>query len=378
MVPAAELKRHAAVYGALARTAEHTVPLTTVVELTRRCNLRCVMCYATPDRGRPELSDDALFGLIDQIRDLGSLFVTFIGGDPTVRGAFLPLVRHARSRRLAVQILTNGLLLDEAACDALAEARVMHVGLTLLGGTAATHDRLARRPGAFAGVLGAARLLKARGVHAVVKFLLMRDNAQELPEVERIAGELGAPLTVNPSITPTDRLAPGAWGRRLQWGPLAEAVRRFARKEPRTPSPDGSDLTCLMARGYMAVNAYGDVLACISLPVPAGNVRYAPLRTIWEESPFLLSMRRLNPLTDLHGCPDCRLRPTCHRCYGLAYTETGDLFGPQPGACLKALASAGEEPDPTAGGPPGLSHADSRYWSVGDILEPLGLSCQGA
>jgi radical SAM protein with 4Fe4S-binding SPASM domain len=126
----------------------------------------------------------------------------------------------------------------------------------------------------------------------------------------------------------------------------------------------------------MAVNAYGDVLACITLPVPAGNVRYAPLRTIWEDSPFLRSMRALNPSKDLHGCPECRLRSSCHRCPGLAYTETGDVFGPQPGACLRAVALAGETPDPTRGGPPGLSHADSRYWTVGDVLDSLGVSCQ--
>ena len=372
------LERNRAAFEAVSLNSKRNIPTTTVVELTRRCNLRCVMCYATPDRARRELSREELFELIDQIRDLGSLFVTFLGGDPTVQPAFVPLVQHAAQRRLAIQILTNGLLIDPSTADALAEAGVFHVGLTLMGATAATHDALARRPGAFEGTLRAARLLKARRLHVVIKFLLMNENFVEAESMVALAESLGVPHSMNPSISPTDRLSADPWKHRLAFDTFKEAVRRYAPMPKRIPSAEGHDLTCQMGRGYMAVNAYGDVLSCITVPIPAGNVRYAPLRTIWEESPFLNKMRELDHMQDLHGCPSCTFRPTCSRCFGLAYTETGDLFGPQPGACLKAVALADEETDPVAHGPPGLSHSDSRFWVVGDILESFGLACGGS
>lgn len=365
------LERHRTVFEAVDRWGRRCTPLTTVVELTRRCNLRCVMCYATPDRGREELTAPQLFDLIDQIRDLGSLFVTFLGGDPTMRREFVELVHHAQKRRLAVQILTNGLLIDERAADALAD--VFHVGLTLLGATPATHDALARRPGAFDGVERAARLLRTRGVHVAVKVLMMRENAHEVDAMTALAESWGAPPTVNPSLTPTDRGSAAPWSHRLAGDEFRDAVRRHLDTPARRVTADGADLMCQMGAGYMAVNAYGDVLPCITVPIPAGNVRYAPLRTIWEESPFLRSIRRLDPMRDLHGCPQCAFRSRCHRCYGLAFTETGDLFGPQPGACLKAEALLEIEERPA-----GLLHTDSRFWAVGDILEPAGLACGGA
>jgi radical SAM protein with 4Fe4S-binding SPASM domain len=373
--PASAVERHRVVFDAGAAAAERQVPLTAVVELTRRCNLRCVMCYATPDRARPELTPDRLFDLIDQIHDLGSLYVTFLGGDPTLRREFVPLMRHAARRRLAVQVLTNGLLIDEATADAMAELGVAHVGLTLLGATASTHDRLARRPGAFEGVLRAARLLTERGLNVSTKLLVMRENHDEADAAVALARSLRLPCAVNVSLSPTDRFSAEPWRHRLAPAAYAEAVRRFM--PPPRPGP-GRDLTCQMARGYMAVNAYGDVLSCISVPIPAGNVRYAPLRTIWEESPFLRSMRALDPMKDLHTCPTCAFRRGCTRCYGSAFTETGDLFGPEPEACLFAAAMAEPAVDPVRNGPPGLSHSDSRFWVVGDILESFGLGCRGA
>jgi radical SAM protein with 4Fe4S-binding SPASM domain len=196
--------------------------------------------------------------------------------------------------------------------------------------------------------------------------------------MERLAAEWGVPLQVNANIAPRDDLEPGAWGARVALPDLVRLRRRRGVPPPHDVPEDRSDLRCVMGRRLVAINAYGDVFPCIMVPIPAGNVRYAPLDEIWRTSPFLRFVREFRHVERAHTCGGCGYRGDCFRCPGLAYMETGDLFGPSPSACLEAVAtrqarnSAGLD---AADLPPGLVHADSRLWSVHDILRTAGLAC---
>ncbi|MHC4606796.1 MAG: radical SAM protein, partial [Planctomycetota bacterium] len=184
--------------------AAAAIPCAAVVELTRRCNLECRHCYAVRDAARAELGGDEIRRVLGELRDLGTLFVTFTGGEPTVRPDFLDLLRHASDLRFAVQFFSNGVRIDDAAADALASMRLFHAGLSVYGATAETHDRVTRRPGSFAGTLAAARRLRDRGAHAALRFVAMDLNAGEYGAVKALAAEEGLPLKTETLITARD------------------------------------------------------------------------------------------------------------------------------------------------------------------------------
>ena len=87
------------------------VPVSGMIELTRRCNLKCVHCYLGEgeDRsGRGEMSTAQVLDVIDQITEAGCLYLSITGGDPMMRRDFPEIYRHARQNGLLVTVMCDG------------------------------------------------------------------------------------------------------------------------------------------------------------------------------------------------------------------------------------------------------------------------------
>src|SRR5262249_34957891 len=98
------------------------------LEVTGKCNLRCVHCYADSGPQRrlheymtPEDWEDAL----DQAARLGCRAVQFSGGEPTMYPALPALIGRARALGFAaVEVYTNGTMFKPHIKDALLEHNV--------------------------------------------------------------------------------------------------------------------------------------------------------------------------------------------------------------------------------------------------------------
>ena len=77
------------------------VPLSAHVDLTMRCNERCVHCYRVVE-SRPELTGDEVRGLLAELAEAGTLYLTFSGGEIFLRADVLDLVAHAKRLRFDV------------------------------------------------------------------------------------------------------------------------------------------------------------------------------------------------------------------------------------------------------------------------------------
>lgn len=362
-------------------------PYTAIVELTRRCNIHCVHCYATPERGRRELSTQEICRVLDELYALGGLFVTFSGGDVTVNRDYLRIMRHASDTGIAVQFFSNGLLIDDHAADELSKMNLFHVGISVYGATAEVHDRVTRHPGSFEKTVRAALRLRERGIYAIFKFIIMNVNVGEYEAMKQMADRLQVPYKLDVTITARDDLNIDTLQLRIHHDQMKKIFRdRFKEKFPKKPvMPDGSDLACTAARTLLSVNAYGDVFSCVNMPIPAGNVRYSPLAEIWNESPMMKALRTFPRIDRMHACPSCQLRAYCDRCPGNAFTETGDLYGPGPEACRQAMLWKEienemlgiNEPVP----PPidfASAYRDTRClpgWNLDELVQASGAGC---
>ena len=149
-------------------------PQTVEIELSAACNLRCVGCWCHS----PLLSDDRhhrlqrskplptqrLVELLDELASLGVESIQFSGsGEPLVNTEAVKIIAHASSLGLRTTLVTNGTLIDVAMAEALGEAGVNQVTVSLWAGDAATyaltHPGAAR--GTFARVTEGLRALAA-------------------------------------------------------------------------------------------------------------------------------------------------------------------------------------------------------------------------
>ncbi len=322
----------------LAAYAENNcIPLTVAAELTYRCNQRCIHCYVVPgeEEQRPELTTDEWLKLLDELALAGCLYLTYTGGEAMLRPDFWKLVQAAIERNFALQIFTNGLLVDEAAARRLVELNVLAVGVSLYGVTPETHDRITRLPGSFERSLKAIRRLRQAGLTVFLKHVIMRENKKAYPSILRLAAELGAIPQLDPILVPANDGSLGPTAGRLADAELAE-VLGDKRVNPALDF-DGQQMPELCSAGLStcSINPYGDVTPCLQLLLPAGNVRRQRFMKIWREAPTLELIRSLRP-EDISGCRNCKLLHYCARCPGLALLEDGDLLGPSRIACRQA------------------------------------------
>jgi len=118
-----------------------------VLEVTRRCNLRCCFCFAAGDAAEPTL--EALCAAADDIFSRGRPLLQLSGGEPTLRDDLPELVRHIReSGGRYIQLNTNGIRLaeDPAYVRALAAAGLNIVFLQFDGTEDSVYETLRGRP----------------------------------------------------------------------------------------------------------------------------------------------------------------------------------------------------------------------------------------
>ena len=79
------------------------------LEVTGRCNLRCVHCYSAsgPEGDHGTMSGADWRRTIEEAAALGAERVQFIGGEPTLHPDLASLVRHALSCGLGVEVYSN-------------------------------------------------------------------------------------------------------------------------------------------------------------------------------------------------------------------------------------------------------------------------------
>lgn len=152
--------------------------------VTKACNLRCVHCYASADAnpapGELTLSEGR--ALLEDLKRFNVPAVLFSGGEPLHRPDTLELIEYAQQLGLSCTLSTNGLLIDDAVADRLADIGLKYVGISL-DGSEAQHDKLRGMKGAFRGSIGAIDRCRERGIKVGVRFTVHALNRYDLDEI---------------------------------------------------------------------------------------------------------------------------------------------------------------------------------------------------
>jgi len=168
-------------------------PLALLAELTHRCPLRCAYCSnpVALARGSDELDTATWARVFGEAAELGCLQVHLSGGEPTARRDIPEIVAAASAAGLYTNLITAGVLLDEARIVVLRDAGLDHVQLSVQGAVATTADRIAGYAG-HARKLEVARLVRAAGLPLTLNAVVHRQNLDELPALITLALAMGA------------------------------------------------------------------------------------------------------------------------------------------------------------------------------------------
>jgi len=310
-------------------------------ELTYRCNETCTHCYL--DVLKPnakvagELSTAQVTDGLDQLAAMGALNITFSGGEALVRQDFFEIAEHARRRRFAIRLFTNGILITPRLADRIAALQPVMVEISLYAADAGTHEAITLRRRSWDLTLRAFRLLRERGVHTQMKTPLMHENVYQLDALRELAASVGARFRSDPVITAKDNGDLSPLSHRLTYDDMLWLLRQEIGEDEPAPKPIGdAHRSCSIGLHSLVLDPYGNVFPCVQTRISAGNLLTQPLQEIWTSHVFQQTGQLTFDL--LPVCRTCELNHICHRCHANALVETGDMYAPAAANCREALA----------------------------------------
>ncbi len=165
-----------------------------VWNMGRRCNLRCVHCYAHSKdiEYEDELTTEQGKELIDDLAEFGSPVILFSGGEPTMRKDLPELAEYAKSKGMRAVISTNGTLIDEKMAKVLKKIGLSYVGISL-DGVRETNDKFRGVPGAFDAAINGLRNCMKEDIKVGLRFTINKKNMDDIPAIFDIIEEEGIP-----------------------------------------------------------------------------------------------------------------------------------------------------------------------------------------
>jgi len=319
------------------------VPFILYLHMTARCNLRCPYCYNQDNRSQlwhaPIGSYEQFASVIDEAAELGFREVKFTGGEALLNRDTLRLARHARSKNLYVNLLTNGTLVDETNAREIVEV-VNSVSLSLDSVHPEEHDAV-RGKNTWEKVLQAIKLLREAGLqflhlnsvitpvnqNSVIEFLEFAWDELKAQKVTLAPTGMDVPDPSGKLGAKEHMLSPeGMWK-------VYEAQSKFQHRKaadhpPIIPRNRIRRTHCGVGNGLVSVDSNGDLYPCQTMHTPelrCGNVFETSLRELLETSGLLHSLRNMT-VDLLEDCPTCPMRYVCNGgCRMEAYTREGRL-----------------------------------------------------
>lgn len=317
-----------------ARMAARRVPAFMSLELTRRCNLRCVHCYLGESRAQTAESARELEGsrwsrLIDELTAAGCLEVLLTGGEPLLRPDFGAIYRRARESGLIVTVFTNATLVTGDTIELFRDLPPNGVEVTLYGATERTYESVTGVPGSHRRCLAGIRALLDAGVDLRLKAVALTVNGREVPAMESMARELGCSFRLDPAVFPrfdgsreplAYRLPPREAvelefsdpGRAASWRGYHDRCRDL-------PVQDGL-YTCGAGLTAGNIGPGGTLTPCLLAMQPAADVRDAPFEAGWRD--VIPAVRSLTPGKH-YRCNSCERRAVCGLCPAFFALESG-------------------------------------------------------
>jgi MoaA/NifB/PqqE/SkfB family radical SAM enzyme len=292
------------------------------IEVTSRCNLKCVMCPVTVLTDHWPARDMAL-ETFERIAEAfaRTKWVYLQGwGEPLLHPRIFDMIARAKQAGCRVGFTTNGTRLTRETGARLLDAGLDLLAVSIAGASAATHEAI-RVGSDFAKLLenlrGFLRLRVGARPKVEIFYLMTRTNLAELPRAVELAAELGADELVatnldyvmTPGLDALRAYGEGPPARAL--GAALEEARAAARRvgvafRPYPLAFREMAVCDLNPLKILFISADGGVSPCVytsltgqssiprvfgghALEVPVvqfGNLNERPLAEIWESAAY--------------------------------------------------------------------------------------------
>lgn len=316
------------------------------IELTSRCNERCIHCYIPNGKKNAgkDMPLEKVFSLIDEFAEMGGLHVTLSGGEVFLHKDIIKIMQYCREKDMQISILSNLIALKDVQIPFIKAANVSIIQTSLYSMNPDIHDYITTIPNSQAKTKAAIEKLVAADIPVQISCPVMKANCKGYAEVLKYAQSLRCKaqtdyimmaqsdcntqnLANRISLEETEALLRDI----LEWDSdyKENTLKQHPVSEEMAFDPErfaGQPL-CGAGINDCCITENGDVYPCAGWQaMVCGNVYKQSLRDIWENSPQFKQVRTVTQ-GDFRECLKCEARNFCAMCLVRNYNESnGDMF----------------------------------------------------
>jgi radical SAM protein with 4Fe4S-binding SPASM domain len=321
-------------------------PQIIAVELTLKCNMRCIHCGSSAgDIRKKELSSGEWIHFCKDAADLGCKVINLLGGEPLVRKEWYEISRNINDLGMRVSLITNGYTMNNETISQLRSIAPYTVAISIDGATSHTHDSIRQVNGSFERCRQALISLKEAGIPTTVITTVHKLNFKELPAMRdflvgrgiawqiQMADSMGRfPKQLHLSLDEFYSVALFIATTRNRYSvkemPLtgAHCIGYNSRVLPNV-TMSSKWRGCQAGVSVLGIESDGSVKGCLSLPKEfiEGNLRERPIDEIWNDPGAFPYNRKFNTDYLKDHCKGCKYGKTCKGgCLSVSLSETGN------------------------------------------------------
>jgi len=312
-----------------AAATQRRIPLNGTIELTQRCNLRCVHCYCCPDQAKIEITRSEACRILDELADAGCLWLLLTGGEPLLREDFIDIYNYAKKKGFLITVFSNATLVNERLAGFLREYPPMQMEVSVYGATAPTYEAVTGVPGSFSRCMHGIELLRRQRIPLKLKTTLLNLNAHELDQIKNLARNLALEFRFDSMLHP--RLDGSTESLKVRLSPQ-QVIRLDAQDDAKKQqwqdfwrkfgNVDNSDkvFCCAAGKTGFHIDPYARLRVCDMVRMPAYDLRTMSFNQAWQAIEGMISRTGGSD----PQCRDCKLFQLCDQCPGWAYLCHGD------------------------------------------------------
>lgn len=208
-----------------ARITGKRMPLVVVLNVTNRCNLKCIYCYGEYySRNTKDFTKEQVLSLVDELAKMGTKSITIGGGEPLLRDDIGEIIEYIKSEKIECGMNTNGVLIPKKI-DAVKKMDSVCISFD---GAEESND-LNRGKGSFRQIFEGIKVAKAHGLHVHTNTVMTKNNIRSIDHIMKLAKEIGfvtefnLPFFLgerdgtNQELYPTDEECRQAWAKIIDY-----------------------------------------------------------------------------------------------------------------------------------------------------------------
>lgn len=295
------------------------------IEITSRCNEKCIHCYIPRDHRRDEIKLSMFQDILRQCSDINVLHLTISGGEPMLHRNFIEFLRMCRDHEFSVNVLSNLTHLTDEILSEMKLNFLLCVQVSLYSMNQEIHDEITKVKGSFQKTKSAILKLIENDVPLQIACPIMKNNKGCYQDVIDWAKKQKVHAGDDYVVLAKYNHSVENLSCRLSIEEVEEVIRGKVHNDPKyltkieheslkRTKTSAEDNVCSVCHSSICVNERGNVYPCAGWQdYVVGNVKSMSLQEIWLHSEKVEYLRALRK-RDFPKCIQCKDAEFCTMC----------------------------------------------------------------